>query len=69
MSSKFVRASKYRHVFGSPNKPEKTYVSIKVSKSPSESNMCAVNSKFVAVVLEAQGGGAFLVLKEDNVSD
>lgn len=30
--------------------------------------MCSVNGKFVAVVLEAQGGGAFLVAPLDAVS-
>jgi len=29
--------------------------------------MCAVNSKFVAVVLEAQGGGTFMVIPIDKV--
>lgn len=29
--------------------------------------MCAVNSKFVAVVLESQGGGAFMVIPVEKV--
>ena len=57
----FVRTSKYRHIFGTPYKPDKSYANIKITKSPHESNMCAVNIKFLAVVLEAQGGGAFMV--------
>ena len=31
--------------------------------------MCAVNSKFVAVVLESQGGGAFTVIPVEKVCD
>ena len=31
--------------------------------------MCAVNSKFVAVVLESQGGGAFTVIPVEKVRD
>lgn len=61
MSGRFVRSSKFRHVFGTPNKQDKCYDNLKISKSPHESNMSAVNSKFLAVVLESQGGGAFFV--------
>ena len=59
--SRFVRSSKYRHVFGTPWKREKCYDNIRITKSPHDSNMCSVNCKFVAVVLESAGGGAFLV--------
>ena len=31
--------------------------------------MCAVNSKFVAVVLESQGGGAFTVIPVEKVRE
>ena len=58
---RFVRSSKFRHVFGTAFKKDQTYDNIRITKSPNESPMCAVNKKFVAVVLEAQGGGAFLV--------
>lgn len=57
----FVRSSKFRHVFGTAAKQDKCYDNLRISKSPHESNMSAVNSKFLAVVLEAQGGGAFFV--------
>ena len=56
-----VRTSKFRHVFGTPLKREKCYDNIRITKSPNDSNMCAVNGKFLAVVLESQGGGAFFV--------
>lgn len=59
--ARFVRSSKYRHVFGTEFKRDKCYDGIRITKSPHESNMCSVNGKFLAVVMEAQGGGAFLV--------
>lgn len=67
MSVRGMRHSKFRHVFGTANKAEFCYNNIKITKSPFESNMCAVNTKFVAVVLESQGGGAFLVINQENV--
>ena len=67
MSVRGMRHSKFRHVFGTPNKAEFCYNNIKITKSPFESNMCSVNTKFLAVVLEAQGGGAFLVINQENV--
>ena len=61
------RTSKYRHVFGTPYKRDKCYDNIRISKSPHESNMCAVNGKFLAVCLEAQGGGSFVVFPLEKV--
>ncbi len=61
MTNRFVRSSKFRHVFGTAYKKDNSYDGIKVTKSPHESNMSSVNIKFIAVVLESQGGGAFLV--------
>lgn len=63
----FVRSSKFRHVFGTAFKRDKCYDNIRITKSPHDTNMCSVNGKFVAVVLEAQGGGAFLVAPLDQV--
>ena len=68
MANRFVRSSKFRHVFGTPYKKEKCYDNIKITKHPSESNMCAVNDKFVAVVLESQGGGSFQVMPASKAS-
>ncbi len=59
--ARFVRSSKFRHVFGTAAKRENCYDNLKITKSPHETNMCSVNGKFVAVVQEAQGGGSFLV--------
>lgn len=60
-SNRFVRSSKYRHIAGTAEKRDKCYDGIRITKSPHESNMCDVNSKFVAVVMEGQGGGPFFV--------
>ena len=59
---KFVRDSKFRHVFGEPFKKENCYDGIPITKNAWDGNYCAVNSKFVAAVLESRGGGAFIVL-------
>jgi coronin-1B/1C/6 len=67
MANRFVRSSKYRHVFGTANKNEQCYNNIKITKTPHESNMSDVNSKFLAVVVEAQGGGTFLVVPLSKV--
>lgn len=64
----FVRSSKFRHVFGTAAKRDQCYDNLRISKSPHESNMSAVNCKFLAVVLEAQGGGAFFVAPLTKVS-
>lgn len=62
MSFRAVRQSKFRHVFGKEEKKEMGYDGIKISRNAWDSPFCDVNNKFIAVVLEAQGGGAFLVL-------
>uniref|UniRef100_A0A8C4WRV1 Coronin n=1 Tax=Gopherus evgoodei TaxID=1825980 RepID=A0A8C4WRV1_9SAUR len=59
---KVVRQSKFRHVFGQPVKNDQCYDDIRVSRVTWDSSFCAVNPKFVAVIVEASGGGAFMVL-------
>ncbi|XP_071942411.1 coronin-2B-like [Antedon mediterranea] len=59
---KGVRVSKFRHVFGSPFQKEKCYEGLKITDNAHDSNFCAVNPKFLAVVLNAAGGGAFAVI-------
>ena len=66
--ARIVRSSKFRHVFGTDFKRDKCYDGIRITKAPHESNMCSVNGKFFAVVLEAQGGGAFMVAPLTAVS-
>ncbi|XP_064207492.1 coronin-6 isoform X2 [Anguilla rostrata] len=62
MSRSIVRQSKFRHVFGQAAKSEQCYDDIRVSKVTWDSSFCAVNPKFLAVIVESSGGGAFLVL-------
>ncbi|XP_010213824.1 PREDICTED: coronin-6 [Tinamus guttatus] len=62
MSRRVVRQSKFRHVFGQPVKADQMYEDIRVSKVTWDSSFCAVNPKFVAIIVEAGGGGAFIVL-------
>ncbi|XP_018416314.1 PREDICTED: coronin-1C [Nanorana parkeri] len=57
-----VRQSKFRHVFGQALKNDQCYDDIRVSRVTWDSSFCAVNPKFVAIIIEASGGGAFLVL-------
>ncbi|XP_075998894.1 coronin-1A [Genypterus blacodes] len=62
MSRKVVRSSKFRHVFGQALKADQCYEDIRISQMTWDSNFCTVNPKFVAMIVEASGGGAFLVL-------
>ncbi|CAG08879.1 unnamed protein product, partial [Tetraodon nigroviridis] len=57
-----VRQSKFRHVFGQTVKAEQAYDDIRVSKVTWDSSFCAINPKFLAVIVESSGGGSFLVL-------
>ncbi|KAG5885782.1 hypothetical protein JTB14_031217 [Gonioctena quinquepunctata] len=57
-----VRSSKFRHVYGEPAKRDKCYDNIQITKNAHDSQFCAVNPKFVAIVTEVAGGGAFIVI-------
>ena len=60
--SKVVRQSKFRHVFGAAAKKESWYDGLRITKSNWEgSTYCDVNPKFVAIIVECAGGGAFVV--------
>ena len=65
--SRIVRASKFRHIFGTPQKNDQCFNDVKVTRSAWDSNFCAVNPKFIAMAIEGGGGGPFLVLKIDAV--
>jgi len=67
MASKVVRSSKYRHVFANAQKPEHCYNGIKASRSAWDSNKIKANTKFVAVIWEASGGGSFWVHPTEKV--
>ncbi|KRF78538.1 coronin-1C-A isoform X1 [Drosophila virilis] len=67
MSFRVVRSSKFRHVYGQSLKREQCYDNIRVSKSSWDSTFCAVNPKFLAIIVESAGGGAFIVLPHNKV--
>ena len=67
MSFRVVRQSKFRHVFGANLKREQCYDNIRVSKASWDSTFCAINPKFLAIIVESGGGGAFLVLPHAKV--
>uniref|UniRef100_A0A8C1WFY9 Coronin n=2 Tax=Cyprinus carpio TaxID=7962 RepID=A0A8C1WFY9_CYPCA len=56
------RSSKYRHVFGKPATKENCYDGVPITSSVHDNHLCAVNPRFIAVITECAGGGAFLVL-------
>lgn len=62
MSSKFVRSSKYRHVFGTASKKEFCYDNLKVSRNAVDGNLVKVNPLYLSVNWAASGGGAFAIL-------
>ena len=67
MSGKFVRASKYRHVFGQAAKKELQYENIKVTNNAWDSNILKTNGKYISVNWNASGGGAFAVIPVGEV--
>lgn len=67
MSGKFVRASKYRHVFGQAAKRELQYENVKVTNNAWDSNIIKTNGKYISVNWNASGGGAFAVLPVEEV--
>ncbi|KIM60139.1 hypothetical protein SCLCIDRAFT_1185125 [Scleroderma citrinum Foug A] len=60
--SRFVRASKYRHVFGQTGKKEYGYDNVKVSNSAWDTNLISASSRYISINWSASGGGAFAVL-------
>jgi len=64
--SRFVRASKFRHVFGAATKKELCYDNVKPTRNTWDTNFVKANPRFVAVIWEASGGGAFCVIDQKN---
>ncbi|KAF5379613.1 hypothetical protein D9757_009193 [Collybiopsis confluens] len=60
--SRFVRASKYRHVFGQSGKKEYLIENVKVTNNAWDTNIIAASGKYVSVNWNASGGGAFAIL-------
>ncbi|RPA78934.1 DUF1900-domain-containing protein [Ascobolus immersus RN42] len=66
MAGRFVRASKYRHVFGRGTRKEQSYDNLHISKNAWDSNIIKVNPKYLSANWEASGGGAFAVIPLDQ---
>ncbi|GES56867.1 coronin-like protein crn1 [Aspergillus terreus] len=62
MSGRFVRSSKYRHVFGRSTRKDQCYDNLHISNNAWDTNLVKVNPKYLSVNWEAGGGGAFAVL-------
>ncbi|KAG8930273.1 Coronin-like protein crn1 [Tulasnella sp. 419] len=60
--SRFVRASKYRHVFGQPAKKENGIENLRISSSAWDTNLVAASAAFLSVNYQVAGGGAFAIL-------
>merc|ERR1711991_632132 len=61
--SRFVRSSKYRHVFGTAATREHSFDQIKGTRSAWDSNHSDASSEYFACIWEAQGGGAVVAKK------
>lgn len=60
--SRFVRPSKYRHVYGTPAKPEGCYQNVKVTNNAWDTNLLAANKSYLSLNWQAGGGGAFAII-------
>ncbi|KAF9528993.1 hypothetical protein CPB83DRAFT_853586 [Crepidotus variabilis] len=60
--SRFVRASKYRHVFGQSAKKEHNFENIKVTNSAWDTNIISASGAYISVNWNSSGGGAFAIL-------
>mmetsp|Transcript_11003 Transcript_11003/g.18414 ORF Transcript_11003/g.18414 Transcript_11003/m.18414 type:complete len:451 (-) Transcript_11003:81-1433(-) len=63
--SRFVRSSKYRHVFGKEAKSDDAVDGIRISKNAWDSNYIAANNSFFAVCWQTAGGGSVGVVPMD----
>ncbi|EPQ56212.1 DUF1900-domain-containing protein [Gloeophyllum trabeum ATCC 11539] len=60
--SRFVRPSKYRHVFGQTGKKEYGIENVKVSNTAWDTNLISASGRYISVNWNASGGGAFAIL-------
>lgn len=63
--SSFVRASKFRHVYCDPPRPDSTFQNLRLSTVTGEQSYIKANSQFFAVGIQG-GGGPFLVKPLDQ---
>jgi len=61
MSGRFVRASKYRHVFGTPAKKDKAFLGVR-AETTGEGNFIAASSTYWACALQGGGGPVQAIL-------
>lgn len=61
MTTKVVRSSKYRHVFGNGSKRGACYEGMQVSLDSNDWHLLKANRLFMSIHWDAAGGGAFLV--------
>lgn len=62
MAGRFVRSSKFRHVYGKPTRKEQCYDNLHISKNAWDSNIIKANPQYLSVNWESGGGGAFAVI-------
>ncbi|KAK7422422.1 Coronin-like protein crn1 [Neonectria punicea] len=62
MAGRFVRASKYRHVFGKSTRKEFCYDNLHISRNAWDTNLVKANAEYLSVNWDASGGGAFAVI-------
>ncbi|KAH8843391.1 Coronin-like protein crn1 [Pyricularia oryzae] len=62
MAGRFVRASKYRHIFGKSTRKEFCYDNLHISRNAWDTNLVKVNPEYLSVNWESGGGGAFAVI-------
>lgn len=62
MQNKFVRSSKYRHVFANTPKRDDIWDGVRMTKSAWDSNWVTASSKWIAVAWQTAGGGAVGIL-------
>lgn len=65
--NKFVRQSKFRHVFGTESKIDQQYTGTKMTRSAWDSNMVKCGTKHFSMVWDVAGGGAFAVIPYTKV--
>jgi len=68
MSVRVVRQSRFRHVFGTAARKDSCYDGLRITKTNWDGSMyCAVNPRYLAIIVESAGGGAFIVQPIEKV--
>ena len=67
MANKFVRQSKFRHVFGTGSKQENCYNGVKMTKNAWDTNMIKAATKHFSMIWHTAGGGSFATIPYEMV--